>query len=187
MPPKKKPILIESDYDSDSSSQSTDSIKSSESVKSHNSTKSNNSIKSDNSVQSNNEFDLSNMMQLNPTDKNAVIRERLFTIEKIIEMYPNLKKDKDYIIDNIMNKKEEKPNTYILEKIIINKNAYYKDPYGFIIDSDTKMVGLYTNTQTTIICYMLDYNKNILTKYDKLLENMAKCNTKTKKPIIIKK
>ena len=69
---------------------------------------------------------------------------KLEVIDKILQMYPELKKEKKNIIHNIFgNKKEEDSNEYILEKFIHRELPYYRDKNGLIRDNTTDIVGVY--------------------------------------------
>jgi hypothetical protein len=57
--------------------------------------------------------------------KNNMIKERLITIDKILEMYPSLKKDRMLIVNNILNKREQKVDDFVLEKVKIDNVNYY--------------------------------------------------------------
>lgn len=75
-------------------------------------------------------------------EKNTMINERLITIEKIIELYPNLKKDKHLITNYVLNKTETKINETVLNRIIINGQTYYYGADNNIIDGDVNLVGI---------------------------------------------
>lgn len=104
--------------------------------------------------------------------KNIMIKERLITIDKILEMYPNLKKDRTLIVNNILNKKEQKIDDFILEKVTIDNKSYYFDPDGNIIDSDVTLMGFYVKGKDIDHQYYLfsDQKK----RNDNLLKNIEK-------------
>jgi len=66
--------------------------------------------------------------------------EKLKVIDIIIDMYPELKKNREEIIFNVF-EKQNKANKYIFTKTIINNNSLYIDPYGLILDKDLKFYG----------------------------------------------
>lgn len=69
---------------------------------------------------------------------------KLEIIDKIILMYPELKKEKKNIISNLFgNKREEETNEYILEKFYYKNLNYYRDKNGLIRNTDTDIVGVY--------------------------------------------
>ncbi len=95
-------------------------------------------------------YDLTND-QKQIVQKNSIIRERLLAVDKILEMYPNLKKDKIKMVDCVLGKQEVQKKDYVLEKLDIktnkseNKNrSIYKDSYGNLIDSEVNLVGFWT-------------------------------------------
>ena len=99
--------------------------------------------------------------------KNNIIKERLITIDKILEMYPSLKKDRTLIVDNILNKKEHKVEDFILEKVKIDDGNYYFDLNGNIIDEDVNLVGFFIkNKEKYAYCLFSDNAKRMI-----LLEN----------------
>ena len=70
--------------------------------------------------------------------------EKLKVIDIIIDMYPELKKNKDEIIKTVLNKDIKR---YILTKYIHNNNIYYIDPYGMIIDKDINFKGIFCDNK----------------------------------------
>lgn len=75
--------------------------------------------------------------------KNNMVTERLITIDKILDMYPSLKKDRDVIISNILDKNRQMSERSIFEKIVIDKKNYYFEQSGIILDADTNLVGIF--------------------------------------------
>lgn len=79
------------------------------------------------------------------TTKMDILKARLDVIDKIINMYPQLKKDKHIILAKIVGKTEIKnPDDYVLDKIIIDENVYYRDPHGLLLNNTASVVGFYT-------------------------------------------
>jgi len=66
---------------------------------------------------------------------------RMDTINKIIELHPQLLLDKNNIISTVFNC-YQKPNKYILTKIKVGEEYLYKDPTGMLFDSNMKFKGL---------------------------------------------
>ena len=79
--------------------------------------------------------------------KNNMIKERLITIDKILEMYPSLKKDRMIIVNNILNKREQKIDDFVLERVKIDNINYYFDPDGNIIDENVNLVGFFVKNK----------------------------------------
>jgi len=109
----------------------------------------------------------------NIVKKNISIKDKLMTIDKIIEMYPNLKKDRDTIVNNVFGKKEQKVDTFVLEKVSFKDVSFYRDPDGNLIDVNMKLIGMYVETETDYIYYLFDdvinANKKIMA-FSKLLK-----------------
>ena len=106
-------------------------------------------------AQKSDSVDEKNILDLDDCDqellkKNGLLAERLVAIEKILTMYPFLKKDRNMIINSILDKKEKLPDTYVLEKIPIKKKIYYLDPTGNIIDGNVKLVGFFVKNKNTV-------------------------------------
>lgn len=94
-----------------------------------------------------------------PTNKNKVkfesddkraINERLSVVEVMLKKYPYLKKDKNEILNMVLDKKSGIMNDYILEKIFIGDKHYYIDPTGNLIDNDIKLVGMVVTDKNNI-------------------------------------
>lgn len=76
-------------------------------------------------------------------DKKITNKIKLNVIDKVIEMFPQLKKDQLSIVNNILGHKEINNDYYILDKFIYNDKVYYRDPYCHIIDTELNVVGIY--------------------------------------------
>lgn len=94
--------------------------------------------------------------------KNLLINERLMTVDKILEIYPLLIKDKEKIINHVLDKKKEIVKQFILERITVNKKHYYIDNSGNIFDENVTLVG--TKSNNTKINYMFDDTLKIINK-----------------------
>jgi hypothetical protein len=81
------------------------------------------------------------------TTKMDILKARLDVIDKMINMYPQLKKDKHIILAKIVGKTELKnPDDYVLDKIVIDENVYYRDPHGLLLNDTASIVGFYAKT-----------------------------------------
>jgi hypothetical protein len=95
--------------------------------------------------------------------------EKLKVIDIIIEMYPELKKNKDDIIKNVLDRHIKQ---YVLTRYIYNNDIYYIDPYGMIIDKDLNFKGFFVNNK-----FYFDESDNsdnsddIIKKYDLIMRN----------------
>lgn len=75
--------------------------------------------------------------------KNSIVNERILAIEKILEMYPNLRKDRKIIVDCVLGKKEVIKKEYVLEKLNVKGKNIYKDDSGNIINEHVDLVGFW--------------------------------------------
>lgn len=87
-------------------------------------------------------------MQTNIIEKNNVIKERLVAIDKILEMYPNLKKDKREMVTHVLGKQPVEKELYIVEKIDVKNTNAYMDNFGNLIDPNANLIGFWTEIQT---------------------------------------
>lgn len=79
--------------------------------------------------------------------KNSIIKERLLAVDKILELFPNLKKDKRLMINHVLGKQEAPKKDYILEKLDskqFKNKSIYKDSYGNLMDADVNLIGFWT-------------------------------------------
>lgn len=98
-------------------------------------------------------------------------QERMKTIEIFFEMYPELKKNKEEILMNVL-EKYGKPIKYILTRITHENEIYYIDPEGIIVDKNLNFKGLkYDNT-----FYFENTNHKFinLDEYDKIMNFIPK-------------
>jgi hypothetical protein len=79
-------------------------------------------------------------------DKDKQIDEKLKIINVILDMYPEMKKDKQDIINAVYGKLS-KPNTYVFTKIFIKNNEYYVDPEGTILSKTLEFKGIIVNNK----------------------------------------
>lgn len=100
-----------------------------------------------------------------------ILKTKLDVIDKIINLYPQLKKDKVNIVTKIIGKPDNSViDDYVLEKIIIDDNVYYRDPYGLLLDKHVNIVGFYTKISGNKYYYTL-INKNM---YETIENNYKK-------------
>lgn len=79
-------------------------------------------------------------------EKDAMTLEKINMVEKIIKIYPKLKKDKSMIISNVLTKQDTKQYVTpidILHKIEINGKKYYRDTNLQVINETCNLVGFY--------------------------------------------
>ena len=91
-------------------------------------------------------------------EKNKLILEKINAVEKVIKMYPNLKKDKNKIIMGVLAPPENKDkisfnNVYVLHKINIDGITYYRDNESNVIDQSLNLVGNFTKINNNVYKY----------------------------------
>lgn len=121
------------------------------------------------------EFQLTEKQKL-MIQRNVLIRERLATIDKILELFPNLKKDKLMIVDNVLGKKPEIKKDYILEKINLKGKNFYKDMDGNIINENVDLVGFHIiidNNPKFMFFNDIKKIKISMTRYKKKIDSHA--------------
>lgn len=96
--------------------------------------------------------------------------EKVKVIDIIIDMYPELKKNRDEIIFNVF-EKQTKTNKYIFTKTIINNNSLYIDPYGLILDKHLKFYGFYVDGKYYLENDIDDIELIDIEKYNKIIYN----------------
>lgn len=105
--------------------------------------------------------------------KNNIVKEKLSVVNKIFELYPNLKKDKNFILNNLFDKKENKKKTIILEKVTFPDIYFFKDKTSCLFDIDMKLIGTYIETDKYYIYFLFEnikkINEFVLNKYKEFL------------------
>jgi hypothetical protein len=96
--------------------------------------------------------------------------DKIKLVDSIIEHYPELKKERNHII-NIILEKTERPEQFILERIIVNNNIYYKDIDNIIIDIDMNICGLCIINHNGFK-YIISKNNNRKEEREKFLKEM---------------
>jgi hypothetical protein len=74
------------------------------------------------------------------------IKNKMEAIDMILNMYPDLKKDKNLIITTILNQKNtviEDPNEKSVIEFTQNDKKYYKSKLGEIFDENVNLVGIW--------------------------------------------
>ncbi len=71
---------------------------------------------------------------------NTTDDDKLKVIDIIIDMYPELKKNREEIIFNVF-EKQHRTNKYIFTKFVKNNKSMYIDPYGLILDKNLHFCG----------------------------------------------
>jgi hypothetical protein len=107
------------------------------------------------------------------TNKTLQDIDKIRIVDIIIEHYPELKKDRNHII-NVILEKIEKPDRYILERIDLNNKVYYKDNDNILIDVNLNICGLCVDLGNNTFKYILNVNSTRKQDKIKLLKNMDK-------------
>jgi hypothetical protein len=98
-------------------------------------------------------------------------KDKLEIIDKILQMYPGLKKERHTMIDAIIGgrkKDDGLSNEIVVERFEYNGQVLYRNKSGAIIDKDTKLVGVYTykhnnNNDESMYKYYMFKNNNAST------------------------
>ena len=83
------------------------------------------------------------------TDIDSVImKEKEEMLAKLFDMYPYLQKEKNTIVSECLNKKDDKPKCHkedniVLEQIKVDGSTYYKDSEGGVFTQNYKLVGIF--------------------------------------------
>ena len=110
-------------------------------------------------------------MSSQSTNKTLQDIDKIRIVDIIIEHYPELKKDRNHIINIIMDK-IEKPDKYILERVILNNKIYYKDNDNIIIDVNLNICGVCIDLGMNTFKYIINVNTSRKDDKNKLLDNM---------------
>lgn len=111
----------------------------------------------------------SNKIQINRKTKET--DEKIKVIDIIIDMYPDLKKNKDDIINRVF-EKFSKPTQYVFTKIMHNNQELYVDIDGLLLTKNLDFKGFVINNKY----YMtsdIDNKNDILdiSKLDRIIYN----------------
>lgn len=69
--------------------------------------------------------------------------DKIKIVDKIIDMIPEIKGKRTYIINQILTPKNQVNDEYVLEKITVNNKFYYRDKYKCILDDNGDLVGVW--------------------------------------------
>jgi hypothetical protein len=105
------------------------------------------------------------------TNKTLQDIDKIKIVDIIIEHYPELKKERSHIINVILDK-IEKPDRYILERVVLNKKVYYKDNDSILIDENLNICGLCIVLGNNTFKYITNINTSRKEDKTKLLVNM---------------
>jgi hypothetical protein len=82
--------------------------------------------------------------------KNKDMDDKIKIIDIIIDMYPELKKDKNDII-NVVFGKLSKPNKYVFTKIMYNNEELYVDVDGLLLTKNIDFRGFVINNKFYLV------------------------------------
>ena len=99
--------------------------------------------------------------------------DKIKIIDTIIEFYPELKKDRNHLINLILDK-IERPDKYILDRIEVNKQVYYKDNDNIIIDEDLNICGVCINLGNNTFKYIITKKPKRINIRNEFLESLDK-------------
>ena len=95
--------------------------------------------------------------------------EKVKIIEIILDMYPELKKDKNDII-NVVFGKMSKPNKYVFTKILHNNEELYVDIDGLLLSKTVEFKGIVINNKFYMVSDIEKDNDNVdINMYDKIM------------------
>jgi hypothetical protein len=110
-------------------------------------------------------------MSSQSTNKTLQDIDKIRIVDIIIEHYPELKKERNHII-NVILEKIEKPDRYILERVDLNKKVYYKDNDNILIDENLNICGICVDLGNNTYKYIINVNTSRKEDKIKLLEHM---------------
>lgn len=114
------------------------------------------------------------IMTSEQSEKIDTLKIKLEVINKMINMYPQLKKDKQTILAKIVrNEAIKQPDDYVLDKITIDNKVYYRDLYGLLLDASVQVVGVYVKKGNTYFYYHAS-NKIDESTFKQNIENVKK-------------
>jgi hypothetical protein len=89
---------------------------------------------------------------------------KIQVVDKIIEMYPELKKDRSNILTTILeaNKVPENPDEIVVIKFTYKDKTYFRTNFGNIMDESTKIVGYYTQTNNIYKYHLYEEDNKML-------------------------
>ncbi len=97
----------------------------------------------------------------------ANISKEIEIIDKILKLFPEIKNKRDLILTEIVTPKKPVENDYILEKIVINGEVYYKDKHKCILNSNINIVGIWEKTDEKYIYHIFANDASKIENMDK--------------------
>ena len=84
--------------------------------------------------------------------KNRIILEKINTVEKIVQMFPKLRREKNSLISNVLSDQSEKTNTtqeYVLQRVEIGGKMYYRSDDLRVMDESMNLIGFCKKKENT--------------------------------------
>jgi hypothetical protein len=106
--------------------------------------------------------------------KNIIINERIIVVNIMLKLYPNLEKDRKFILDKVLCIAEPKVELYVLEKIKVGETICYKDTQGYIIDTNINVIGISINIGGKEKYFIVNDVKKITSSFNTGIEMVKK-------------
>jgi len=109
--------------------------------------------------------------------KNGLDNSKMEIIEKLFEMFPDLKDQNKYLLDNKLKQpvidNDNDENEIILSEFQIENKTYYKDKYGGIWNENSEIIGISKkNDDNGIpICTFFDKQYDMTMDIDKIINS----------------
>jgi len=88
------------------------------------------------------------------------VQEKTDVVNKILDMYPQLKKEQLMIMNKVVGRKtsnkQPEPTEIVLQKFKYKDKFFYKDAFGGILDENAKLIGTYKEEVGQEICCFFD-------------------------------
>lgn len=105
--------------------------------------------------------------------KKQIINGQLKLVETLVEIIPSLKGKKNFIVDNIIKKKDKKhedTDEIVLKQISHNNKQYYVDKCGCLVTEKNTLVGVARKSKVYLFDDIIEEDPAnvIVCKYNKL-------------------
>ncbi|AYV76660.1 MAG: hypothetical protein Terrestrivirus11_1, partial [Terrestrivirus sp.] len=106
------------------------------------------------------------------SDSEKIAIKEIEIVDKILGMFPEMKKSRNLILTEILTPKKIPDNEYTLEKIIIYGKSYYIDKYKCILDENIQLVGVWEYKTGIIKYHIFDHDNIIFNEIKNKYKNM---------------
>lgn len=112
--------------------------------------------------------------KLNNFDNSNNMLKEIEIIDKILNLFPEMKKNRDFILTEILTPNKTQDNEFVFNKITINNDSYYIDKYKCIMNQNIELVGVweYTNGIVKYHFFNDDHVSKIAKKYNDVIFNL---------------